>query len=158
MADAVSALSTTIAPLVDWNVRVQSIEEAAAAVPWSAQNLRSCFADGYDNWGIFSADQQLLAFILVHQPLADEWTIMNVAVDPMFQRKGLARRLVEHVVQAADRRQAQLFLEVRESNDAAKALYERVGFSPIGQRKNYYPNSDGSRETAIVMSRAPLKA
>jgi ribosomal-protein-alanine N-acetyltransferase len=46
---------------------------------------------------------------------------------------------------------ARMFLEVRPSNVAARALYERTGFQPIGRRPRYYPARDG-REDAIVMS------
>ena len=46
-----------------------------------------------------------------------------------------------------------LFLEVADDNVAARGLYERTGFDPIGRRKAYYAGADGSRTDAVVMSR-----
>lgn len=140
-----------ILPL-DWTPAVSKVEVAAAEVPWSEMNLRSCFEADYQNFGIWSHDaRELYAFILVHQPLADEWTIMNIAVVPQAQRRGYAEALVRYVVAKAARQPAKVFLEVRSSNNAARKLYQKVGFQEIGLRKNYYPTLSGTKEDAIVM-------
>ncbi|CUA88324.1 ribosomal protein S18-alanine N-acetyltransferase [Pseudidiomarina woesei] len=141
--------------LTDWNEQIVLIENAAAIMPWSRSNLRSCFSSGYQNFAAKTADGNIVGFIIVQQQLRDEWTIMDVAVDPNFQRQGIGYQLVTQVTMAADLVQAEIILEVRESNQAAQHLYKQSGFNQIGERKEYYPNPDGSRETAVVMSRKP---
>lgn len=147
--------TTPIEPVVKWHDDIAVIEHAAAVVPWTADNLRSCFRNGYNTLGIRTNTGELIAFIIVQQALVDEWTIMDVAVHPKAQRQGLGGRLVNAVIQAADAVNAEILLEVRASNSAALALYKQAGFQQIGQRKDYYPNPDGSRELAIVMRRKP---
>ena len=71
-----------------------------------------------------------------------EWELLNIAVDPVFRRIGLGRRLVGALPQG------RIFIEVRESNGAARALYESTGFAVIGRRRGYYYSPD---EDGIVM-------
>ena len=71
--------------------------------------------------------------------------ILNVAVAPLFRRRGIATALIQLEL----RRPAEFFLEVRESNFAAQELYRRFGFVEIGRRPQYY---DSPGETAIVMN------
>ena len=73
-----------------------------------------------------------------------EREILNVAVASEFRRKGIATLLLRHAV----RNPAVYFLEVRESNTAAQALYRKLGFVEIGRRPKYYAYP---QETAIVM-------
>lgn len=73
-----------------------------------------------------------------------EREILNVAVARAFRRNGIASLLLRHVLAS----RAVNFLEVRESNVAAQALYRKLGFSEIGRRPKYY---DHPEETAIVM-------
>src|SRR5690554_4122907 len=135
---------------LQWNDQVSAIERSASVVPWSDENLKSCFTNGYQNFGIWNADE-LLAFLIVHKPLQDEWTIMNIAVKPTAQRRGLASQLIHFIRKAAQHQRARLFLEVRENNLAARKLYEQTGFIEIGRRKDYYASADGQLETAVVM-------
>lgn len=141
--------------LTEWDEQLAAIENAAAIVPWSRDNLLSCFSDGYTVYGVKLSGIELVAFIIVQQTIPDEWTIMDIAVHPKVQRQGIGARLVNAITKAADNEQADVLLEVRESNIAAITLYERFGFRHIGLRKNYYPNLDGDREAAIVMRREP---
>jgi ribosomal-protein-alanine N-acetyltransferase len=70
------------------------------------------------------------------------------------RRQGIARRLVESALVSARARGAlRMFLEVRESNHAARALYERCGFSQIGIRPGYYTSVKGERLAALTMAR-----
>ena len=83
---------------------------------------------------------------LVARRLGSEWELENIVVSPMFQREGIGRRLLEELMSRARENGADaLFLEVRESNTAARSLYEQVGFEPTGRRKSYYkePQEDG---------------
>jgi ribosomal-protein-alanine N-acetyltransferase len=73
-----------------------------------------------------------------------EREILNLAVDPRYRRAGIATLLIKQEF----RKKALFFLEVRESNLAARVLYERLGFVEISRRAEYYNNPT---ETAIVM-------
>jgi ribosomal-protein-alanine acetyltransferase len=69
----------------------------------------------------------------------DEWEIENVVVAPEQWRRGLGSALVRQLVQEARRSgAASVLLEVRESNAAARGLYEKIGFNQIGRRPDYY--------------------
>lgn len=81
--------------------------------------------------------------------IRDEFSILNLAVDPDFRRHGLGRSLVRMVVEEASAAGASsVTLEVREKNDAARSLYESMGFTQTGLRKDYYAKSDH----AIIMT------
>jgi ribosomal-protein-alanine N-acetyltransferase len=93
-----------------------------------------------------------IAGFAVARPLPpDEVEILNVATDPEQRRQGAGSALVRALLNLPGQ---VLFLEVRESNSAARALYERAGFTVNGRRKNYYPAlgiPTESREDAVVM-------
>ena len=80
------------------------------------------------------------------------WHIMNVAVDPAHRRAGIATALIEGLIERIDDPQARYTLEVRESNTAAIALYERYGFRAAGMRRRYYQDNG---EDAVIMWRTP---
>ena len=81
--------------------------------------------------------------------LADEVHLLNIGIAPAFQRRGYARRLMEHLVELAESDgREHIILEVREGNTAARNLYDSMGFAQIGTRKRYY---EDSLEDAIVM-------
>ena len=68
-----------------------------------------------------------------------EWELLNIAVDPAYRRRGVADELLGALPAG------RIFIEVRESNAAARALYEGSGFTLIGRRRGYYhlPDEDG---------------
>jgi [ribosomal protein S18]-alanine N-acetyltransferase len=76
---------------------------------------------------------------------AGEWELLNLAVAPFFRRRGVARGLLERLL---ERCPGAVWLEVRESNVAARKFYEIMGFQESGRRPGYYRAPD---EAAIVM-------
>ena len=87
--------------------------------------------------------------------VADELHINSLAVDEKWRRRGIARRLLQHVFHesvAAGARSATL--EVRQSNTAGRALYERLGFAVEGVRREYYQHP---REDALILWRRNLE-
>ena len=78
------------------------------------------------------------------------WHLMNVAVDDRLRRQGIASALLDRLFEQADRAGEQYTLEVRQSNHAAIALYERFGFRHAGTRRGYYHDN---REDAAIMWR-----
>ncbi|MGO4884668.1 MAG: ribosomal protein S18-alanine N-acetyltransferase [Bryobacteraceae bacterium] len=90
-------------------------------------------------------DGQVAGFAVSRRVAEDEGELLNLAVDPAFRRRGIGRRMVAEV---AARCKGTIWLEVRESNWAARKLYESLGFREAGRRVGYYPQYN---EGAIVM-------
>jgi ribosomal protein S18 acetylase RimI-like enzyme len=81
---------------------------------------------------------ELLAFLVAHH-LGPEWELENLVVAPTARRKGLGARLVGVLLShAREAGSGHVFLEVRESNQAARILYEKSGFEETGRRSGYY--------------------
>jgi ribosomal-protein-alanine acetyltransferase len=90
-------------------------------------------------------DGQVVAFLVTRKTAPDESEVLNLAVHPAFRGRGIGRQLLAAAIQAAP---GTWFLEVRESNAPALALYRSLGFHTTGRRENYYKNPS---EAAIVM-------
>lgn len=98
---------------------------------------------------ILEVDGELQGF-LVAQPIGDEWELENLAIAADARRRGLGTRLLGELLDRARAAGANaIFLEVRESNHAARALYEKWAFVESGRRKNYYRDPT---EDALVFS------
>jgi len=129
---------------------IEYIERRAYSTPWS----RSMFASELIKTtsiclGAFESDR-LIGYV-VNSRYVDAWHVMNVAVDPDFQQRGIARRLLERLFEltVGDEKRGYT-LEVRVSNEAAIRLYEGLGFERHGVRRGYYTDN---REDALIMWR-----
>jgi ribosomal-protein-alanine N-acetyltransferase len=95
---------------------------------------------------------------LVWMAVVDEAHLLNIALSPARQGRGLGLWMMRYfIAQARTREFSKILLEVRPSNHGAIRLYRFLGFHKIGQRKGYYPQSADSskeREDAIVMQLA----
>jgi ribosomal-protein-alanine acetyltransferase len=87
----------------------------------------------------------VVGFSVARQVADGEWEILNLAVATAFRRQSVGRRLLGHLL---ERYRGEIFLEVRESNAAARHLYEQAGFRTITKRLQYYSNPV---ESGIVM-------
>jgi [ribosomal protein S18]-alanine N-acetyltransferase len=129
---------------------IERLERRAYRTPWS----RSMFASELAKptsicLGAFEGDQ--LVGYTVNSRYVDAWHVMNVAVDPDFQRRGVATRLLEHLFEVTAEDDGRGYtLEVRVSNDDAIRLYEKLGFERHGIRRGYYTDN---REDALIMWR-----
>lgn len=86
-------------------------------------------------------------------PGVDELHLLNITVVPAWRGRGLAVVMLDRLVNACRQRGlTQLWLEVRASNERARAVYLRYGFSEVGRRRAYYPVPQGPREDALLMS------
>ena len=129
---------------------VMAIEKSVYEFPWTGGIFNDCMQVGYSCW-VFQEEGEIVAYAVM-SVAALEAHILTIVVKPERQGCGLGNMLLMHLLQIARRQRAEkIFLEVRPSNDAAIALYEKSGFSRIGRRPNYYPASHG-REDAIVMA------
>jgi ribosomal-protein-alanine N-acetyltransferase len=97
---------------------------------------------------VIEEDGEVGGFI-IGAKIGDEWEIENVAVKPDARRRGLGSHLVGEFINLAKILGGKaIFLEVRESNHAAKALYEKWAFTEEGRRKSYYKDPE---EDALVL-------
>ncbi len=132
---------------------VLAIEREAFRDPWSLSAFRNFIVLYRTSWVALNEGQ--IAGYIVTQWVLDEVHILNVAVDKTVRRKGIASALLDFLFErAAKQKMSDVYLEVRESNEAARALYGRYGFAELGIRKSYY--HDG--ENALVMHRRVRKS
>lgn len=129
---------------------VMAIETAAQLTPWSNAHFRDCLCNANYLCQVVTVDDDPVAFLVLSRIL-DETHVLNIAVAPAWQRHGIARRLLQQALDAA-RADAMtvVYLEVRENNQSAQALYRQLGFEISGVRKNYYRKGDG-HENAVLM-------
>ncbi len=129
---------------------VLAIETSVQAYPWTRGN----FCDAIDSSYLCCVEEMAgeLCGYAVLMPGAAEAELLNIGVAAAFQRKGLGSKILSVMLEtAADRGLIRVFLEVRENNIAAIALYRRAGFSQVGVRRGYYRSASG-REDALVMA------
>jgi ribosomal-protein-alanine N-acetyltransferase len=131
--------------------QVIAIERRAFPTPWS---LAMFVLELSKPSGICLAARRegRLTGYLVCSRYDTVWHIMNVAVDPDARRTGVATGLLRALLERVDNPRARYTLEVRESNVAAIALYERFGFRTAGMRRRYYQDNG---EDALIMWRTP---
>lgn len=128
--------------------QVAELEKLCFSAPWSENSICSELSNPLSLWLVAVEDGKLLGYV-GSQSVMGEADMMNVAVVPGSRRRGIGRKLVEALVQAlTDGWANSLTLEVRASNEPAKALYEQLGFLQVGRRPNYYRNP---KEDALIL-------
>jgi ribosomal-protein-alanine acetyltransferase len=122
---------------------------AATAAHWSAEQYRTAFSsEAPSRVVLIIEDETGVRGFIVGRVLDKEWEIENIAVAGPARRRGLGTRLLGEFLDLARSGGAQsVFLEVRESNLAARRLYEKWAFVERGRRKLYYREPE---EDAIV--------
>ena len=129
---------------------VERLERVAYPTPWSRAMFASELAKPTSiTLGAFEGD--LLVGYAVNSRYVDAWHVMNVAVEPDHQGRGIATRLLERLIDLTrDDQRRGYTLEVRISNETAIHLYEKLGFEQRGVRRGYYTDN---REDALIMWR-----
>lgn len=142
-----------IRPLIKNDLpRVISIEQANQLFPWSEEIFQRYLMTAAIKGFVLEEQNFIVGFIIL-KSVVDECEILNISIDPLYQRQGYGHRLLEYVIQEYQLKQNQtLFLEVRASNFKAIHLYEKNSFEKIAVRKSYYPTIDG-REDAWILKR-----
>ena len=111
-------------------------------------------AEGGYGTGIACIEDGVLVAYVGMVSVLDEGEIVNVATHPDHRRRGYARAVIDEVLKLArGRGVTTLTLEVRESNAAARALYESAGFLAVGIRAGFYSHP---REDAVIMTRTEV--
>ncbi len=127
---------------------VAELEKECFTPSWSFDLLESGLFSNFDEYYVFEQDEQVLGYCDIRL-LAGEGEIERICVRPDCRRLGVGRMLMNEMINSAWWHGARgISLEVRESNDAARRLYETFGFAQEGVRKNYYSDPV---ENAIIM-------
>jgi len=149
---------------VDISAMIELEHQSPAAAHWSRQQYESLFASSDPQFSrpfilvvetssemqsekASSEPGRILAFLVAHR-IDQEWELENIVVAEESRRHGIGARLIKELIDLARANDGRrIFLEVRESNYVARALYRKMGFAETGSRVDYY--SDPS-EDAIV--------
>lgn len=131
---------------------IMEIEPYIYSHPWSRGNFSDSLLSGYSAWVLLDG-MKIIGYSLMMLVL-DEAHLLNLSVTQAYQKQGLGRLLLEHMIAIARKHHAvNMFLEVRPSNISAIALYENIGFNEMAIRRGYYPAHNG-REDAVLMGLA----
>ena len=131
---------------------VLAIEDTVYSHPWTRGNFADSLRAGYQCWTWRHCEELIGYFVLL--VAAGEGHLLNLSVASVHQRRGHGSTLlVEMMRMARARGAANVFLEVRPSNQGAKALYRRFGFRQVAVRPGYYP-AHPAREDALVLTLA----
>lgn len=127
---------------------IAQLEQLCFSDPWSENSVASELQNPLSLWLTAIEGESVVGYI-GSQSVMGESDMMNVAVCPEVRRRGIAQSLIEALVQALQEKGNHcLTLEVRASNSAAIALYEKLGFQEVGRRRNYYRNP---KEDALIL-------
>ena len=117
---------------------IAAAESRCFSEPWSESAVRDFFAYSY-NGAVISCTDGVFSGYITFTLIAGELQIANVCVQPEFRRRGIADGLMAAFVAFAKEQKAEkIGLEVRASNEPARALYEKWGFKAVGLRRNFY--------------------
>lgn len=130
--------------------QVNAVEQQSAKHPWRKAHFSDSLKAGY-TCELAVLGNRIVGHCVMMM-VSGEASILILTVDKNFQRRGIGRQLLHHVMKKATESNCEtILLEVRRSNLKAFDLYLNRGFSEIGIRKNYYPMESGW-EDAIVMA------
>ena len=129
--------------------QVCEIENLSFAIPWSRESFESELSqNNLARYIVAKVNGKVVAYGGMWIIL-DEGHITNIAVHPDYRGQKIGEKLVEALLREAKESNAErITLEVRASNDAARKLYQKQGFTDGGIRKGYYGDN---REDAIIM-------
>ena len=128
--------------------QVAELEKLCFSQPWSEKSVAGELENPLSLW-LVAMEGESLAGYVGSQTVMDETDMMNLAVAPEFRRQGVGETLVNALVVSLKELGSRcLTLEVRDSNEAARALYAKLGFGEIGRRRGYYRDP---REDALIL-------
>ena len=130
---------------------IARVENACFSTPWSIDAIKHEICENkLANFMIACDEENNIVGYIGIWTLLDECQINKIAVIPEKRKIGIGKAILNHVIELTrDMGVKSWYLEVRESNTAAQALYRSAGFSSVGTRKNYYINPV---EDAVLMS------
>lgn len=129
--------------------QVVEIENSLFSVPWTKEGFFTFLIKEENMFFVVEEKGKILGYCSM-QTVLDEGDILNVAVRRERQKEGIGYFLVDSMLMMAEARGIRtVHLEVREGNDTARRLYQRLGFTEDGLRKNYYTDP---LENAVLMT------
>ena len=129
---------------------ISKIEERCFPTPWSLQSVRAEIKNPLALYLGAFVEGELIGYAGMHM-IVDEGYITNIAVMPNNRGRGIAGSLLGGLFEAAAKRGLRFIgLEVRESNETARKLYTKHGFTEVGVRKDYYKQP---KEDAVLMNK-----
>lgn len=132
-------------------ISVAQIEKECFSSPWSEDGIKEELTNANARFFVAKSMGRALGYMGMHIIL-DECYVANLAVFPCHRRKGIGEKLILHAIETAKNENcAFISLEVRLSNSPAIALYEKMGFERVGQRKNFYSEP---KEDALIMTKS----
>ena len=133
---------------------IQQIERASFTTPWPPQAYRQELeANRLAAYLVGEIGEEIVAYGGVWL-MVDEAHVTTFAVHPRYRRRRIGERLLLSLIDLSIARRArEATLEVRLSNLAARRLYEKYGFRPVGIRPRYYSDN---QEDALIMTTEPL--
>ena len=164
--NGVAELSFVPMQLADLD-EVLQIESESHLHPWTRGNFADSLAAGHWAYcirpevdqvvkGSYLDPAVLWAYCILY-PAVDELHLLNITVSSRLRKHGLGQRMMAAIEGVAfQQKMPRIILEVRPTNTAALALYQKLGYEQIGMRKNYYPADpeSGSREDALVLAKS----
>jgi len=130
---------------------VIEIENVSFSNPWPESSFRGEIENYPFSFPYVIVDyrnKRVIGYIIFWH-INDNIQISNIAIHPDYRRKGIARLLLQRVINSLQKEKVKyITLEVRPSNLTAQSLYRKLGFEIIGVKENYYSKPD---ENAIVM-------
>jgi [ribosomal protein S18]-alanine N-acetyltransferase len=124
----------------DITAMINLANRTASAAHWSVEQYQQIFTNKIPRTvALVDEEQNSLHGFLIGRVLGGEWELENMAVSDSRRRQGIGKMLLEEFLAASEMVGAKaIFLEVRESNFAARGLYESCGFVEKGRRQMYY--------------------
>lgn len=140
----------TVTPIEYRHIKdIAKLEEICFSHPWSEQTITDAYKTG-TRFFVAEKSGMVLGYVGI-SAIIDEGYITNIAVFPEYRNMGVATALLENLFDfAMQNRLSFISLEVRESNNTAISLYEKLGFSFEGKRKNFYTHPT---EDALIMTK-----
>ena len=145
-------IAISFAPLQHADIpRVHALEKAAYPNPWTQGMFEQEVTGKASYFTVVRVGEEIIGYGGFWR-LYDEAHVTKITVDTAWQRRGIATKILWHLIGVAQERNAvYMRLEVRESNRAAQALYEKEGFVTDGRRPRYYRVGN---EDAVLMTKS----
>ena len=128
--------------------QIAELEKCCFNDPWSEMSIASELNNRLSCW-LVALDGDVVVGFVGSQTVLGETDMMNIAVHPGYRKQGIATDLIQTLIDTLSKQGSHsLMLEVRQTNEPAKNLYQALGFETVGIRKNYYRNP---REDALIL-------
>lgn len=131
--------------------RIAEIERAVFSDSWSERGIDETMDQNTSRIYVGVEGNEIVGYVIAYTVL-DEGEVARIAVSPDFRRQGVAEMLLDTVISDGEESEVSVwYLEVRESNIAARKLYKKKGFVETGIRKEFY---EKPKENAVLMKKS----